>query len=267
MMKHLFKKKFTLLEILVSIIIIIMLMFVLTELVYSVILKRYEIWYVMKRVNINTVFNNNFSTLVCYSNLNEQIWINSDNIVQYWKFNVNNSTNTDEENTLCSSIRNKFKLAWDNFISDFWEKNSVESFILTRTNFKNIATYKIFYVIKIHQEDNNDKADWYIIRIWSSSIEWFLTKNDANNLYWNLVKQVSQWKLHWNDIENNQYWYKYKFVRINLVDDKQVDLSPWSAWWWESTAKDYTFNYNYFLFQVQLHNEHFSNLDYFLFKN
>lgn len=266
-MKQLLKKSFTLLEMLISIIVILMLTIVLVELIDTVMHKRYQIWYNMKRVNINTVFNSNFSTMVCYTNLNEQIWIDSNWSMKYWKFQVNNSTNTDEENMLCSKIRNKIKLYWNNFLNWLEEKNSIESFILTRTNFQNISTYKILYVIRVLQEENINKTDYYIIRIWNTSIEWFLTKNDTNKVVSDLIKQSDQWKLHWNDISNFNYWYKYKFVRLNMIDDKQVDLVPWSSWWWSTEIKDYTFNYNYFLFQLQLHTDRFSNLDYFLFRN
>lgn len=260
------KKKTTLIEALLTVIAIIWIILILVDLMSSTIYKRNEIWYNLKRININTTFNSNFWTMVCYYNNNEQMWVQSDWTVKYWKFHVRNWTNTDAENTLCASIRNHWEMEWNTFLW-WWEPVSFDWFILTRSNFKNIATYKIMYILKVEDENDSNKAQSYIVRFWAVSIEWFLTTARANTLYDDLVVKSPQWTLWWKQINAEQYWYKYRRVRINLIDDTEVDLNPSSAWWWWTSVDDYTFNYNYFLFQLQFSDWQFSNFDYFLFKN
>ena len=267
MMKKLFSKRFTLIELAVSMITYIALLAFLIFLVETIMTKRMQVSYNFKRININTTFNSNFSTMVCYYNNNEQKWIKWTNDVQYWKLAVHNSTNTDEENTLCNVLENNFDLYKDNFIDNLWQKNWVDAFILTRTNTKNLVTYKILYLIKVKQDNDNTKADYYLVRIWSTTIEWFLKKNDAHNMFDKLVKRKATWKFNWKNIENQEFWLKYDNVRINLVDDQQIDIIPGSSWWGWTSSWKYTFNYNYFLFQFQMRETQFWNLDYFLFKN
>ena len=71
-MKKLFSKKFTLIELAVSMITYITLLAFLIFLVETIMTKRMQVSYNFKRININTTFNSNFSTMVCYYNNNEQ---------------------------------------------------------------------------------------------------------------------------------------------------------------------------------------------------
>lgn len=288
------KKKFSLVELLASIIFFIFFVVFLSELLSTILIKRQQIVNNLQRMNINTVLNLNHGSLVCYySNIwAEPIWLDNK-----WEMAYNqkqiftlNSSNTEWEIDLCNMIRANLEKRYS--ISQTDNDRLLKHFFLIRTQILNVYTYKLVLAFAIDEEKTDaehidrwtkKKKEWWInyrdnlLQIYAIDYignilkKWAVYNSSAWNALDTLIKRITsndndslattkysvfEWMNNpWDEIKRTDFGYKFQKLNFNLIDDWLIDKF------------DHWFPYNQMLIQATYRNWPFSYRDYYIYRS
>lgn len=284
------KKQFTLLEVLITIPLVMILVFIVSNFIVMLFNLKDKTTADLQRININTVLNLNHGSLVCYySSLGaEEVgldanWNMKHNEKDIWLLNNGNS---EGENETCEILKATLKKEY--WINPTWEEDTrlLKHFFLIRTQAINVYTYKLVLAFAIDEDKsdiehiqkwNNRKDGWYeywrnLLQIYSINYIGNILKignnynASAGNAVDTLIKRIkSSWDLESANydiyegrgevVQKRDFGYLFNRLNFNLIDDAKIDPA------------DNTFPYNQIMLQASYKNKDYSYTDYYAYKN
>ena len=284
------KKQFTLLEVLITIPLVMILVFIVSNFIVMLFNLKDKTTADLQRININTVLNLNHGSLVCYySSIGaEEVgldanWNMKHNEKDIWLLNNGNS---EGENETCEILKATLKKEY--WINPTWEEDTrlLKHFFLIRTQAINVYTYKLVLAFAIDEDKtdiehiqkwNNRKDGWYeywrnLLQIYSINYIGNILKignnynASAGNAVDTLIKRIkSSWDLESANydiyegrgeaVQKKDFGYLFNRLNFNLIDDAKIDPA------------DNTFPYNQIMLQASYKNKDYSYTDYYAYKN
>lgn len=284
------KKQFTLLEVLITIPLVMILVFIVSNFIVMLFNLKDKTTADLQRININTVLNLNHGSLVCYySSIGaEEVgldanWNMKHNEKDIWLLNNGNS---EGENETCEILKATLKKEY--WINPTWEEDTrlLKHFFLIRTQAINVYTYKLVLAFAIDEDKtdiehiqkwNNRKDGWYeywrnLLQIYSINYIGNILKignnynASAGNAVDTLIKRIkSSWDLESANydiyegmgeaVQKRDFGYLFNRLNFNLIDDAKIDPA------------DNTFPYNQIMLQASYKNKDYSYTDYYAYKN
>ena len=284
------KKQFTLLEVLITIPLVMILVFIVSNFIVMLFNLKDKTTADLQRININTVLNLNHGSLVCYySSIGaEEVgldanWNMKHNEKDIWLLNNGNS---EGENETCEILKATLKKEYG--INPTWEEDTrlLKHFFLIRTQAINVYTYKLVLAFAIDEDKsdiehiqkwNNRKDGWYeywrnLLQIYSINYIGNILKignnynASAGNAVDTLIKRIkSSWDLESANydiyegrgeaVQKRDFGYLFNRLNFNLIDDAKIDPA------------DNTFPYNQIMLQASYKNKDYSYTDYYAYKN
>ena len=283
------KKQFTLLEVLITIPLVMILVFIVSNFIVMLFNLKDKTTADLQRININTVLNLNHGSLVCYySSIGaEEVgldanWNMKHNEKDIWLLNNGNS---EGENETCEILKATLKKEY--WINPTWEEDTrlLKHFFLIRTQAINVYTYKLVLAFAIDEDKsdiehiqkwNNRKDGWYeywrnLLQIYSINYIGNILKignnynASAGNAVDTLIKRIkSSWDLESANydiyegrgeaVQKRDFGYLFNRLNFNLIDDAKIDPA------------DNTFPYNQIMLQASYKNKDYSYTDYYAYK-
>lgn len=284
------KKQFTLLEVLITIPLVMILVFIVSNFIVMMFNLKEKTTADLQRININTVLNLNHGALVCYySSIGaEEVgldanWVIKHNEKDIWLLNNGNS---EWENETCEILKATLKKEY--WINPTGEEDTrlLKHFFLIRTQALNVYTYKLVLAFAIDEDKsdiehiqrwNNRKDGWYeygrnLLQIYSINYIGNILKignnynASAGNAVDSLIKRIkNSWDLEsanydiyegrGETVQKKDFGYSFNRLNFNLIDDVKIDPA------------DNTFPYNQIMLQASYKNWDYSYTDYYAYKN
>ena len=253
------KKQFTLLEVLITIPLVMILVFIVSNFIVMLFNLKDKTTADLQRININTVLNLNHGSLVCYySSIGaEEVgldanWNMKHNEKDIWLLNNGNS---EGENETCEILKATLKKEY--WINPTWEEDTrlLKHFFLIRTQAINVYTYKLVLAFAIDEDKsdiehiqkwNNRKDGWYeywrnLLQIYSINYIGNILKignnynASAGNAVDTLIKRIkSSWDLESANydiyegrgeaVQKRDFGYLFNRLNFNLIDDAKIDF-------------------------------------------